>query len=519
VRSINIYRQLPAKPSLQSPDDGATFDEGDDITLCWADTGDEYYGEVWRGPEGTLPFGWQSGTCKYIGPLEGEYTYWWHVKASSECGEGDWSSIWSFTVQEPAIVMSKLYLPVIFKVYVPPTPTATPIPSPTPTVAHTPTPVAGIVWSEEVNISNDALGSTAPKLAVDSQGGVHVVWKEVDAVHNCQVLYTHRPYGGDWSTPERISDPSVPVFHDGSISIAVDPEDGVHVTWPEGDPSYRLYYIYKPTDGSWSTPTVIPGTDNMHTSRIECDSEGGLHLLSRAWDTDLYYLYRPESGGWANPQNLSKSSTAFMGHRAIDNAHDVIHVAFTDSRTGDLEVYHTFKPISGGSWSSLQRVSDTPGTSYPAAGCAVDSEGTFHTTWTEVGEGMEKDIFYAYKPYEGPWSAPVNITNDPEYSAPPAMAVDTSDTIHLAFGEPARYMRKPKDGGWTPHVQIASQMSAGPLASRYNILYLMGTVGAWDDPTSEIYYVEGHPEIIEKVEGTEHTIRRTFPEIIIDGQR
>ena len=139
VRSIEFYCRIPGSPSLQSPDDGAIFDEGHTVTLCWSDTGDEYYGEVWGGPGGTVPFGWQSGTCKDIDAPTAGYTYQWHVKARSQCGESDWSSTWSFTVREgptttptrtptktptptctSAPLADKIYLPFIVKAYTPP---------------------------------------------------------------------------------------------------------------------------------------------------------------------------------------------------------------------------------------------------------------------------------------------------------------------------------------------------------------------------------------------------------------
>jgi len=94
--------QPPAAPTLQSPGNGSSFNEGQDIVLSWSDTGDEYYGEVWGGPAGTTPFGWQSGTSKNIGSQWAGYTYSWHVKARNSAGESGWSSTWIFTVKPAA---------------------------------------------------------------------------------------------------------------------------------------------------------------------------------------------------------------------------------------------------------------------------------------------------------------------------------------------------------------------------------------------------------------------------------
>jgi PKD repeat protein len=98
----SVCNPPPDPPTLQSPGNGSTFNEGESITLCWSDTGDEYYGEVWNGPGGTLTFGWQSGTCRNIGSQWAGYTYSWHVRARNNAGTSGWSNTWTFTVKPAA---------------------------------------------------------------------------------------------------------------------------------------------------------------------------------------------------------------------------------------------------------------------------------------------------------------------------------------------------------------------------------------------------------------------------------
>ncbi|MGB9873219.1 MAG: peptidoglycan DD-metalloendopeptidase family protein, partial [Anaerolineae bacterium] len=104
VSSVKVQwrAQPPAAPTLQSPANGTTFNEGQGINLSWSATGNEYYGEAWGGPGGTLTFGWQSGTSKDIGSQWAGYTYSWHVKARNGAGESGWSSTWTFTVKPAA---------------------------------------------------------------------------------------------------------------------------------------------------------------------------------------------------------------------------------------------------------------------------------------------------------------------------------------------------------------------------------------------------------------------------------
>jgi surface antigen len=98
----SICNPPPDPPALQSPANGSLFNEGQSITLCWSDTGDEYYGEVWGGPAGTTYFGWQSSTCRNIGSQWAGYTYSWHVRARNSAGTSGWSNTWTFTVRPAA---------------------------------------------------------------------------------------------------------------------------------------------------------------------------------------------------------------------------------------------------------------------------------------------------------------------------------------------------------------------------------------------------------------------------------
>lgn len=101
VSSVKVEgrTQVPSTPSLSSPGNGAVFAEGTGITLSWSSTGDQYTGEIWGGPGGTLSFGPQSGTSHSIGSQWAGYTYSWHIRAHNGAGASNWSNTWTFTVK------------------------------------------------------------------------------------------------------------------------------------------------------------------------------------------------------------------------------------------------------------------------------------------------------------------------------------------------------------------------------------------------------------------------------------
>ena len=88
----------PNPPTPISPPNGTQLQEGEDITLSWTSTGNQYYAKYWE-LAGTIDSDWIKDTSWHIGPQRAGYTYSWHVKARNAGGVSDWSDTWSFTVK------------------------------------------------------------------------------------------------------------------------------------------------------------------------------------------------------------------------------------------------------------------------------------------------------------------------------------------------------------------------------------------------------------------------------------
>jgi pimeloyl-ACP methyl ester carboxylesterase len=90
------------KPSLSSPNNGASLASNTDVTLLWNTVSGvtQYKVELWGGPYSLMtPCDWQSGTSCHIGTMW-PGTMSWHVKAKNANGqESSWSDTWTFTIQ------------------------------------------------------------------------------------------------------------------------------------------------------------------------------------------------------------------------------------------------------------------------------------------------------------------------------------------------------------------------------------------------------------------------------------
>lgn len=120
---------------------------------------------------------------------------------------------------------------------------------------------------------------------------------------------------------------------------------------------------------------------------------------------------------------------------------------------------------------------------------AVDSHGIIHIAWEE---GIPSQIYYSYNAGSG-WAVPQRVTTGEQ----PAIAVDPRDVVHLVFVNEifgnynVRYVRR-TDSGWTIPVIVASTsgISSAPdlAAGDGGMLYAV-----WTDNTpgyNVIYYAE-----------------------------
>lgn len=127
---------------------------------------------------------------------------------------------------------------------------------------------------------------------------------------------------------------------------------------------------------------------------------------------------------------------------------------------------------------------------------AVDSEGTVHAVWNQSSE-FSREVYYACKPKDGPWSSPENIYTSPQEIGDAHIAVDGSGRVHVMWGrqfdvDDVRFVHltRDPDGEWLaePQVLFPSDHSA-PLhvIAREEILHLfyLDSVSCAAD---EVYY-------------------------------
>jgi len=161
------------------------------------------------------------------------------------------------------------------------------------------------VW-KNTTIAECGSGTIYSSLAIDSHNALHVCFtKTIEEGENdvrAVLQYAYKPYDGIWqiSTVDSAGDVG------GWCSIAVDAEDGIHISYYDYSHG-SLKYAYKPKNGNWSITTVedYPSAVSVgHHSSIAVDREGGIHIVYCDSTGAVKYAYKPPSKVFA--KNIQK---------------------------------------------------------------------------------------------------------------------------------------------------------------------------------------------------------------------
>jgi hypothetical protein len=242
--------------------------------------------------------------------------------------------------------------------------------------------------------------------------------------------------------------------------IALDSNQHIHLVWSDNthDDNFELYYK-KSTDGgtTWGAGKRLTWTPGYSIyPSIAIDSSNHIHVVwncdSAAVNDDLYYKKSTDGGATWSPTKRLTMSSGFSLHPIIAiDSNDVIYVVFYDDSEGNDEIYCLRSKDGGQKWLKNKRITWNAGNSRDPA-IIIDSTDRIHLAWGDETPGNYEVFYKMSTDYGATWVNNKRLTWNLAYSGEPDIALDSGNGIHIVFsdstfGNAEIFYKKSLDGG------------------------------------------------------------------------
>jgi len=219
-----------------------------------------------------------------------------------------------------------------------------------------------------------------------------------------------------------------------------------------------LFSLVPGAFADWSAVQRLTWTVGSSSSpAIATDSGSTVHVVWHDLTPDnaeIYYKRSMDGGkSWGAAHRLTWTSGNSYRPAISTGSSDTVHVVWEDYTPDNFEVYYKRSTDGGTNWSPAKRLTWTSGWSeYPAV--AVDSSDNVHVVWEDYTPG-NYEIYYMNSSDGGAtWSAARRLTWTSDWSRYPAVAVSSGDKIHVVWqddtpGNEEIFYRGSTNGGAT----------------------------------------------------------------------
>jgi len=307
------------------------------------------------------------------------------------------------------------------------------------------------IYLEPVNVSNNSGCSQCPSIAIDSKGTVHLVWQD-NTLGNEEIFYAFKPKSARWSKPINISNDSYPSY---LPKLKVDKNDNLHIVWCGS--SQRIFYRQRRKDGKWSILEIINTVEPIRELKIDVDSVGRVFMIWSAWTGDIYRIYfsvREINGVWTPPVPIISGCQGedIKGIAINVDKKGNIHVVFTQGK-GRQCIFYIMRDTKG-VWSQPLNILPADSMVYLPV-LTSDKEENIHVSWYSF---FRLGFVYMYKSLQGDWSLPEH----PDLVGFPwDIAVDENGTVYICYSF-TKLVKKPKNGNWEKPFIVVQRKDENP---------------------------------------------------------
>jgi hypothetical protein len=241
-------------------------------------------------------------------------------------------------------------------------------------------------WMAQETLTSGPCDPSYPSVAVDRSGNAHVAWwGKADPMSGIyHILYRRRTRSGGWGPVEQVTTSSAAK---SAPSIAVDRNGDIHVVWHEGTAGLEQIYYGRKSGAFWDPPLPLTSSAyaKLHPS-VGVDTSGRVHVAWWGKDAatptvDQIFYRQRTAGGWQTQQQLTSESGLLRDRVSIACDREANpNVAWSDSRAGNFEIYYKGPDIKDAGVLTIRRPVGT-----------VDSNSTWtpRVVFRNYGSGTE----------------------------------------------------------------------------------------------------------------------------------
>lgn len=265
----------------------------------------------------------------------------------------------------------------------------------------------GVNFSAPMDLCSAGDSCGSPQIVVDGTNRISLVWAASSCLGCSQdVFYTRSTNkGASFSAPANLSNDPNPLV--SVPQIAAGPGNNLNVVWSKGNSGSTAVYYARSTNGaSFSTPTVLS--------------------IGAAGDSSFPQLALGPARFFNASQQRFGGNTA---HTLRSTQCDAINAAWFNDVAGDI--FFSRSVNHGVNFSAPKAVSTPTGSSGTEPYMAVDAEGRINIVWQD---GASFNVLFTRSNDGGvTFSKPRNVSSSPSFSFSPQIALDSIGNLNVTW--------------------------------------------------------------------------------------
>ncbi len=297
-----------------------------------------------------------------------------------------------------------------------------------------------------------------------------------------------------WGDPLAVSE----LDHESSFypDMSIDSNGNIHIVWKDesnglGDIFYRILFV---ENNSWSAISLLSNPYSKYSARapkIFCDTQDMVHFVWEESFLNSSVMYRTFDGVTFSQTIIIAENGSYNNQYLAVNNHGDVFICWEQNYNDWLNIFTRLFSTTKQNWTDIHQITNSSYHS-SAVDVAADKNNNFHLVWGESSAILKtREIHYTSFQGEEFIQGNVSVISpiDCNYSSTPKIALDNENILHIIWieDEPKHTIvyRCLEGSNWSEIIVLSGQgVSSDPaiFADAFNTIHI-----TWEESRA-IYY-------------------------------